>query len=61
MLDARVANAWIRCMSINARGDIAGEGAGLATWLPVLEVLDPAALASAVDVATRRPHSSSFD
>jgi hypothetical protein len=57
MLDARVANAWIRRMSINARGDTEGEGAGLATWLPEP---DSAAFASAVDVATCRPHSSSF-
>ena len=57
MLDARVASAWIRRMSIGARGDIAGEGAGVATWLPVP---DPAVLASAVDVATLRLDSSDF-
>jgi hypothetical protein len=44
-------------MSIKALGDIEGEGAGLATWLPVP---DPAALASAVDVATLRLDSSDF-
>jgi hypothetical protein len=57
MLDARVASAWIRRMSISARGDIEGEGAGVATWLPVP---DPDVLASAVDVATYRPNSSDF-
>jgi len=34
MLDARAASAWIRRMSISARGAIAGKGAGVATWLP---------------------------
>jgi hypothetical protein len=57
MLDARVASAWIRRMSISARGDIAGEGAGVATWLPES---DPAVFASAVDVATYRLNSSDF-
>jgi hypothetical protein len=57
MLEARVASAWIRRMSINARGDTEGEGAGVATWLPAP---DPAVFASAIDVATLRLNSSDF-
>jgi hypothetical protein len=56
MLEARVASAWIRRMSIKALGDIEGEGAGVATWLPAP---DPAAFTSAVDVATL--HLASLD
>jgi len=57
MPEARVANAWIRRMSIKALGDTEGEGTGVATWLPAP---DPAAFASAVDVATLRLDSSDF-
>jgi hypothetical protein len=59
MLDARVAKAWIRRMSINARGETEGEGesAGLATGLPGP---DTAAFGSAIDVATSWPLSSDF-
>nr|WP_155935797.1 MULTISPECIES: hypothetical protein [unclassified Methylibium] len=44
-------------MSIKALGDTEGEGTGVATWLPAP---DPAAFASAVDVATLRLDSSDF-
>jgi len=57
MPEARVASAWIRRMSIKALGEIEGEGAGVATRLPVP---DPAVLASAVVVATLRLDSSDF-
>ena len=48
MLEARVASAWIRRMSMSGRGDNEGEGAEVATWLP-----DPGtvALASTVGIA----------
>jgi len=47
MLEARVAKARIRGISINCRGEIEEEDAGLATWLPV-----PAGLGSAINDAT---------
>ena len=54
-----MASAWIRRISISARGDNReeGVGVGVATRLPEL---DPAVLVSAIDVAKGCLDSSDF-